>query len=817
MKTRTWMSAGVAMAVSAVWAAHSVFAAVVALDRFDGKATGFRDSNPWLSGGNTQDGKGFHAKSAGQWIYRALAEPIDTTKAPVWLAITGRASPDFKGYCFVNATDADVHSQMDGVGFREESATGFAAGEGSSIDRTAEQTFLIKIEGVNKHLAFTVWAGKGKGAELINAAGEVTARARRTRAAQDKGNDQVGGLFNAFGIKEGEVVFTRMAIATAAADALGLAPDQGTGPARLQEPLVSSTPKKAAIGADDRSTPAFIPWPKKVDLKKGQMKLPSARLVARVPELLPLAKLLAGEIAATTGLELPALSGGARAGDIVLALDATLKDEAYRLSVDTQATVAGGNYGAVALGTVSLLQAITGRDQASALPKMVVEDSPDKAYRGLMIDLARKVHTIDSLTQIVELCRLYKIRYLHLHLTDDQGFMFPTTAFPKVLAQTQNGGAPYTLEELTGLVAYADARHVTLVPEFDIPGHSAALNRSDPDFWMIRGTTPYEHHASINFAREEVIQACATLIDEMCRVFKSSPYFHIGGDEADYVFADQNVHFQEAYKALGLGDNGRHELYRRFLVLMDAAVKKNGKRTIVWEGFGREPNTKFAIPKDVIVMIYENRFYPPHHLVEDGYTVINASWTPLYVLRVLPDYTPKIYDWNVYLFGAFTQDFAKTEWRQIAPSDLVIGSQICSWEQPQAIEVANLRWPLAAMSERDWNTEAGKSWPNFQKRLASTDAILEKLVHTVHWTCNGLSNVEERMFDASLTLTMSADGPGTIRYTLDGSAPTPGSSAYTTPLMLDKPTFVRAALFDAAGKQVGRLTEDHFRQSGRTP
>ena len=89
-------------------------------------------------------------------------------------------------------------------------------------------------------------------------------------------------------------------------------------------------------------------------------------------------------------------------------------------------------------------------------------------------------------------------------------------------------------------------------------------------------------------------------------------------------------------------------MYRRFFVLMDAAVKKNGKRTIVWEGFGREPNSKFPIPKDVIVMICENRFYAPHHLVE----------------------------------------------------------------------IANLRWPLAAMSERGWNTEAGKSWPNFQKRLS---------------------------------------------------------------------------------------------------
>jgi hexosaminidase len=612
----------------------------------------------------------------------------------------------------------------------------------------------------------------------------------------------------------GEGIVTALTAPPKPVKATPAAPPQSLKPAKVEEPLVSPTPRKSVIGTDERATPPFIPWPRKLELKTGQMRLSSARIVASAPSLRGLAEVLAGEIAATRGLKLPVVTGAAKEGDIVLSLDSALAGEAYRIDVDSQAVVAGGNYGAVALGTVSLLQAVSGRDAAAALPKLGLTDSPDKAYRGLMIDVARKYHSIASLKQIVDLCRFYKICYLQLHLSDDQSFMFPTKAFPKVLEKNQIGGAPYTLDELNGLVAYADARGVTIIPEFDIPGHSASLNRSDPDFWMIRGTKPYEHHASINFARDEVIHACETLIGEMCQVFKSSPYFHIGGDEADYVYADQNEHFKAAFQKLGLGDKGQHELYRRFLVLMDAAVKKNGKRTIVWEGFGREPHSKFPIPKDVIVMIYENRFYQPNDLVADGYTVINASWTPLYVMRVLPEYTRKIFDWNVYLFGAHTNDFAKTSWRQLAPNPLVTGSQICSWEQPQASEIANQRLPLAAMSERAWNNDAGKSWPNFQKRLAETDPLVGALVHTVRWTCEGYSNLEERIFDTSLKLTMTAATPGTIRYTLDGKAPTAESPAYTAPVVLDKTTFVRAALFDAAGVQLGGLTEDHIRRAG---
>ncbi len=578
---------------------------------------------------------------------------------------------------------------------------------------------------------------------------------------------------------------------------------------REHQPTVAAP---AVTPATDGASPLFIPWPRKVELKPGQLKLAAARIVASDPSLRPLAEVLAGEITATRGLQLPVVTTAAVAGDLVLTLDPAFAGEAYRLTIDSQALVAGGNYRAVAGGTVTLLQALTGRDQATALPKLVAEDSPDKGYRGLLIDVARQYHSIGSLKQIVELCRLYKLGFLQLHLTDDQAFMFPTAAFPQALTQNQNGGPSYPLADLTGLVAYADARGVTLIPEFDIPGHSAALNRSDRDFWMIRGTKPYEHHASINFARDEVIQACATIIGEMCQVFKSSPYFHIGGDEADYVFADQNEQFQAAFKQLGLGNKGQHELYRRFLGLMDAAVKKNGKRTIVWEGFGAEPTSKFPIPKDVLVMVYENRFYQPDNLVADGYTVINASWTPLYVMRVLPEYTRKIFDWNVCRFGAHTTDFAKTTWRQLAPTPLVTGAQICSWEQPEAVEIANLRWPVAAMSERVWNEQTGKSWPDFQRRLAATDALLGSLVHQVRWTCQGLSNVEDRRFATRLTLTMAA-APGTIRYTLDGKAPSVTSPAYTTPLVIDQTTMVRAGLFGAAGALVGGLTEDHFRRA----
>ena len=125
------------------------------------------------------------------------------------------------------------------------------------------------------------------------------------------------------------------------------------------------------------------------------------------------------------------------------------------------------------------------------------------------------------------------------------------------------------------------------------------------------------------------MRAVATIVGEMCEVFRSTPYFHIGGDEADLALADQNVDFKAAMKKYDLPN--QHELYRRFLCQMDEIVKHHGKQMIVWEGFGRQG--RVPIPKDIVVMSYEIRFYMPHDLLKDGYQVINASWTPLYVVN----------------------------------------------------------------------------------------------------------------------------------------------------------------------------------------
>jgi len=481
----------------------------------------------------------------------------------------------------------------------------------------------------------------------------------------------------------------------------------------------------ASVSAESDAL-SLVPWPKSVKMASATMSLgPNSRIAAADPSLVPLAKVLADEIHAIAGLRPTAAEGKGEPGDIVLALDTALKGEAYTIESAERATVRGGNYGAVALGTATLLQALQVKDGTAALPHMSLADEPAVEYRGLLVDVARQYHSIASLKQIVQLCRLYKVRYLQLHLTDDPSFMFPSRAYPLLTTQNQHGGKSYTLEELKDLVAFADARNVTIIPEYEVPGHSAAANRAMPDLFLIKGTKPYEHHASINFVKDDVMKAVATIVGEMCEVFKSTPYFHIGGDEADLALAHGNAEFQAAFKKHNLPN--QHQLYRKFVVDMNEIVKRNGKKMIVWEGFGREADSPVQIPKDIIVMEYEIRFYMPNDLVRDGYTVINASWTPLYVVNANCRPPEEIYAWNLRQFKPFGAKPADAG-VVVPPEGKVFGAQMCAWEQPELVELPSLHNRLPAMAERIWNPTADKDCRDFLRRLEATDRLLDRLV-----------------------------------------------------------------------------------------
>jgi hexosaminidase len=519
------------------------------------------------------------------------------------------------------------------------------------------------------------------------------------------------------------------------------------------------------------------------------------------PALAPLIGVLDEEYRMLAGGRvMPAVSDDANCR---LMLDPSLGEQEYRLRVRDELDVVGGSYLAVAMGTVTMMQAVVVERGRAVVPGLDVTDRPDKAYRGLMVDIGRHWHDIDTLEQLVKLCRWYKVNYLHLHLTDDPLFTFPTDAFPALPTPGQH----YTKQELRELDAFARAQGVTLVPELDVPGHAAQFTQQMPERFGLRDMS--ENRSTINMGREAVYEALDLIVGEIAEIFRTSPFIHIGGDEASLVHLAEDPDVQRYMTAHELGNV--QELYRHFLVRMNSLVRKHGKRTLLWEGFHKEGETE--IPRDITVMAWETKYQLPQDLLDGGYTVINASWKPLYVVNHKKWDVDYIYHWNLYRWENWVPGMPSLVPIQLSPTQQVIGASMESWEQPQHIVLPTVRKRLAAMSERTWNATVHPkhSYSQFNRALQRTDAALQRILTPIALTTRGLRFPELEdghynepfWFGDELTVRLTAQPGQIIHYTLDGSAPTLASPRYVKPVVLTEERAFRARAFTVQGQPVG--------------
>ncbi|MCY2929404.1 MAG: family 20 glycosylhydrolase [Planctomycetota bacterium] len=582
----------------------------------------------------------------------------------------------------------------------------------------------------------------------------------------------------------------------------------------------------SAARAQEASGPNLVPSPKSITLDGGAMALTGkSRIVATDAALKPLAGVLADEIARLTGLALQVSGDEGGTGDIVLKINPALradadilavqgqklvktKDFAHTIKVAGNAVVEGWDARAVAEGTATLLQALKVADGGASLPRMTVKDSPSFDYSGVMVDVAREHIPIDTLKAIIEACRLWKIRYCQLHLGDDEAFVFPSKAYPQAGSKNRSrhgGPAPtvYDVKDLLELVAFADARGVRLVPELDTPSHCQALCRSVPE---LAGPK------ILNITSDQTYKILDTLIGEMCEVFKSSPYFHIGGDEV-YLFeiAEWKVAL-DYMQAKGIKDI--NEAMAQHAMRTNAIVRKHGKFTLAWEGAveGAEgrPWTLPAPASEQIVPMCWIPYPTAGEIRKQGYATITVPWDT----GALATFSP--YNCNGVtiapgegrMLGA-----AQTMWMS-TPSALV-GNHLGGDVNGSSTE-GYIR-SLCDRMERTWTPDAKVDEAAYKARLAATRSLMEALVLPVKiegapvgypgWPVLGrfycTAPVKVKMSSVALA------AGGEIRYTLDGSEPTAKSPVCSDVLTIENTAAVHAALF-RDGKQAGRVSRAYY-------
>ncbi|MET9433242.1 family 20 glycosylhydrolase [Streptomyces sp. NPDC006551] len=213
-------------------------------------------------------------------------------------------------------------------------------------------------------------------------------------------------------------------------------------------------------------------------------------------------------------------------------------DESYGLSVGTdgitcRARTAVGVFRAAT--TALQLLAVAGPSGVLDLQKM--SDAPHYAWRGLMIDPARSFVTPDEVRRVVDLAALYKFNVLHLHLTDNEGWRIEVPSLPALTARQRvvDRNTFYSAAEYRELQAYAARRHVTLVPEIDLPGHCAALRAALPGLPPapapegLAGRFPYV--PPLDLADPDTLTTVRAVLADVCAL-TTGPFVHIGGDEA---------------------------------------------------------------------------------------------------------------------------------------------------------------------------------------------------------------------------------------------------------------------------------------------
>ena len=353
-------------------------------------------------------------------------------------------------------------------------------------------------------------------------------------------------------------------------------------------------------------------------------------------------------------------------GDILLSVSLeTLAEQAYVLHINSSvASVTGGDFHGLAFGTASLVQLLCVQYQnLVALPHVTIEDKPDTPYRGFMVDVSRALVTSDDLREAIVFCRFYKVPYLHLHLTDDHAWTFPSSAFPSLGDENVGFMAPcpyvYSKEELQDLVAFADARGVTLVPELEGPGHSGAMRRSQPVPFQGAGSDQPSGGGVLNVCSEACYEGMRALVKEYAEIFSSSPYLHVGCDEVNTGEFEDIPGYQEFVKRHDL--SGPDDLFAYYVSTMVGFVQEVGKTAIVWEGASLDRTD----PKAALVMVWRGSGADASLLGSQGFRLINCPNT---MGSYEQEYSRSLYD-----FGD-GQEIPQELWEQ------VLGGQANMWE-----------------------------------------------------------------------------------------------------------------------------------------
>ncbi|PRY28961.1 beta-N-acetylhexosaminidase [Pseudosporangium ferrugineum] len=512
-----------------------------------------------------------------------------------------------------------------------------------------------------------------------------------------------------------------------AAAALGL-PLVATPTAASAQPAAPPAALAGRSGAssDLPALSSVIPAPVEVTQFAGTtFRLGPATIIRTQPgspESRAVGERFARELRPATGYKLPVVPVSPRFVPTIALLlgadDARLGDEGYRMSVGAASiTVRANKPAGLYAGTRTLLQLLPKEIDSPTPVRRVwriaggsIVDYPRYAYRGAFLDEARHFHTPDEIKAYVDEISRFKVNYLHLHLSDDQGWRIQIDSWPKLT--TVSGGAGtgvdgegpgfLTKDQYREIVAYAAARYVTIVPEIDMPGHVNAAQVAYPEL-TCDGVAPPPRtdtevgYSSLCIGSETTYRFVEDVIRELAAMTPGL-YLHVGGDEAhatpeaDYIAFEQRV--LPLVAKYGKTAYGWNEITKA--PAASAAVAQ------YWNTDTTNPTVAAAVTRGTkVVMSPANQAYLD--MKYDPSTPLGLSWAGYIEVRTA-------YDWEPATRLAGVGESA------------ILGVEAPLWSETlrSLDDIEFMAFPrLAGIAELGWSPASTHDWASFSARLGA--------------------------------------------------------------------------------------------------
>lgn len=279
-------------------------------------------------------------------------------------------------------------------------------------------------------------------------------------------------------------------------------------------------------------------------------------------------------------------------------------DESYQLKVSAEGVTLRANtrFGALR-GMETLLQLIQNGAENTAIPYVTIDDAPRFPWRGLLLDSARHFMPLDAIKRQIDGMAAAKLNVFHWHLTDDQGWRFASTRYPK-LQQQASDGLFYTQAQMKEIVRYATDRGIRVVPEIDMPGHASAIAVAYPELMSAPGPYQMERHWGVlkpvlDPSKEATYAFAEAMIGELAAIFPD-PYLHIGGDEVDDSQWQANPAIQKFMRGKGLADS--HALQAYFNRRLETILEKYHRQMVGWDEI-YHPD----LPKSILIQSWQGQ------------------------------------------------------------------------------------------------------------------------------------------------------------------------------------------------------------------